>query len=123
MAPMLVLASIAMTVCGIFGMNPATRSPATTPIARKLAASRAFVLVAYFTQSHEMLFDAHTKAFEVFGGVPKRGIYDNMRTAVDKIRRGKQRQAKQRTDMPVSHVGAPTAASVPARHRGRNSDA
>jgi transposase len=51
----------------------------------KLAASRAFVLVAYFTQSHEMLFDAHTKAFEVFGGVPKRGIYDNMRTAVDKV--------------------------------------
>ena len=33
----------------------------------KLAASRAFVMVAYYTQSHEMLFDAHSRAFEIFG--------------------------------------------------------
>ena len=39
-----------------------------------------------------MLFDAHNHAFRVFGGVPQRGNYDNMRTAVDKIGRGKQRQ-------------------------------
>jgi transposase len=51
----------------------------------KLAASRVFVLVAYFTQSRETLIDAHTKAFKVFGGVPKRGIYDNMRRAVVKV--------------------------------------
>lgn len=38
----------------------------------KLAASRAFVMVAYYTQSHEMLFDAHARAFEIFGGIPKR---------------------------------------------------
>jgi len=25
-----------------------------------------------------MLFDAHWHAFRVFGGVPERGIYDNM---------------------------------------------
>ena len=42
----------------------------------KLCASRAFLLVAYPTQSHEMLFDAHTRAFRVFGGIAKRGIYD-----------------------------------------------
>ncbi len=36
----------------------------------KLAASRAYVLVAYFTQSHEMLFDAHTRAFTVLGESP-----------------------------------------------------
>jgi hypothetical protein len=29
----------------------------------KLCASRAFWLVAYPTQSHEMLFDAHTRSF------------------------------------------------------------
>lgn len=46
----------------------------------KLCASKAFLLVAYPTQSHEMLFDAHTRAFRVFGGIPKRGIYDNMKT-------------------------------------------
>jgi transposase len=33
-------------------------------------------------QTHEMLFDAHWHGFRVFGGVPGRGIYDNMRTAV-----------------------------------------
>ena len=42
----------------------------------KLAASRAFWMGAYFTQSHEMLFDAHTRAFAALGGVPRRGIYD-----------------------------------------------
>jgi len=57
----------------------------------KLCASRAFLLVAYPTQTHEMLFDAHTRAFRAFGGIPKRGIYDNMRTAVDKVGVGKRR--------------------------------
>ena len=57
----------------------------------KLCASRAFWLVAYPTQSHEMLFDAHARAFAAFGGVPQRGIYDNMKTAVDKVGVGKAR--------------------------------
>lgn len=57
----------------------------------KLASSRAFWLVAYPMQSHEMLFDAHTRAFTAFGGIPRRGIYDNMKTAVDKVGRGKER--------------------------------
>ena len=38
-----------------------------------------------------MLFDAHWHAFRVFGGVPERGIYDNMKTAVDRVGRGKAR--------------------------------
>ena len=57
----------------------------------KLCASRAFWLVAYPSQGHEMLFDAHTRAFQALGGVPRRGIYDNMRTAVDKVQKGKGR--------------------------------
>jgi transposase len=57
----------------------------------KLAASRAFWLVAYPSQSHEMLFDAHARAFAAFGGIPRRGIYDNMKTAVDRVGRGKER--------------------------------
>jgi transposase len=32
-----------------------------------------------------MVFDAHMRAFEFFGGVTQRGIYDNMKTAVKKI--------------------------------------
>jgi transposase len=57
----------------------------------KLCASRAFLLIAYPLQTHEMLFDAHTRAFRAFGGIPKRGIYDNMKTAVDKVGVGKRR--------------------------------
>lgn len=62
----------------------------------KLSHSRAFLLRAYPLQTHEMLFDAHWQAFRVFGGVPARGIYDNMRTAVDRVGRGKERQVNMR---------------------------
>ena len=55
----------------------------------KLSHSRAFFLRAYLLQTHEMLFDAHHHAFVAWGGIPRRGIYDNMKTAVDKVRRGK----------------------------------
>lgn len=58
----------------------------------KLSHSRAFLLRAYLLQTHEMLFDAHWHGFRVFGGVPGRGIYDNMKTAVDRVGRGKERQ-------------------------------
>jgi transposase len=53
----------------------------------KLCASRAFWLVAYPSQGHEMLFDAHTRCFAGLGGVARRGIYDNMKTAVDRTPR------------------------------------
>jgi len=69
----------------------------------KLCHSRAFFLRAYLQQSHEMLFDAHEHAFRVFGGVPERGIYDNMKTAVDKVGRGKQRTVNKRFTAMVSH--------------------
>jgi transposase len=62
----------------------------------KLSHSRAFLLRAYPLQTHEMLFEAHWHAFRVFGGVPARGIYDNMRTAVDRVGRGKERQINMR---------------------------
>ncbi len=57
----------------------------------KLSHSRAFFVRAYWQQTHEMLFDVHQHAFDVLGGIPKRGIYDNMKTAVDKVQKGKSR--------------------------------
>lgn len=69
----------------------------------KLSYSRAFVVRAYLLQTHEMLFDAHNHAFRVLGGVPRRGIYDNMKTAVDKVRRGKERDINVRFSAMVSH--------------------
>jgi len=58
---------------------------------------------AYPLQTHEMLFDAHWHAFRVFGGVPGRGIYDNMKTAVDRVGRGKQRDVNARFRAMTSH--------------------
>jgi transposase len=69
----------------------------------KLSYSRAFFLRAYPQQTHEMLFDAHNHAFRVLGGVPRRGVYDNMRTAIDKLGRGKERQVNARFAAMVSH--------------------
>jgi hypothetical protein len=56
----------------------------------KLCASRAFWLVAYPSQGHVMGFDAHTRSFAALGGVARRGIYDNMKTAVDEVPRSKE---------------------------------
>jgi hypothetical protein len=50
-----------------------------------------------------MLFDAHNHAFRVFGGVPGRGIYDNMKTAIDKVGRGKERDVNARFLAMASH--------------------
>jgi transposase len=69
----------------------------------KLASSRAFWLTAYPAQSHEMLFDAHARAFAALGGVPRRGIYDNMKTAVDKVGVGKARSVNARFQAMCSH--------------------
>ena len=69
----------------------------------KLSHSRAFAVRAYPLQTHEMLFDALTQAFRVLGGVPRRGIFDNMKTAVDRIGAGKIRQVNARFAAMASH--------------------
>jgi len=69
----------------------------------KLCFSRAFVVQAYPTQSHEMLFDAHTRSFAALGGVARRGIYDNMKTAVDKVKKGKSRVVNLRFAAMAAH--------------------
>ena len=69
----------------------------------KLCASRAFWLVAYPSQGHEMLFEAHTRSFAALGGVARRGIYDNMKTAVDKVKKGKGRIVNARFAVMCAH--------------------
>lgn len=69
----------------------------------KLSHSKAFIVRAYPLQTHEMLFDALTQAFRVLGGVAQRGIFDNMRTAVDRIGTGKTRQVNARFAAMASH--------------------
>ena len=69
----------------------------------KLCASRAFWLVAYPSQGHEMLFDAHTRSFTALGGIAQRGIYDNMKTAVDRVKKGKGRVVNARFAVMCAH--------------------
>ena len=45
----------------------------------RLAYSRMPFVRAYFRETKEMVFDAHDRAFASYGGVCRRGIYDNMR--------------------------------------------
>ena len=69
----------------------------------KLSHSKAFTVRGYPLQTHEMLFDAMGHAFRVLGGVPGRGIFDNMKTAIDQIGTGKARQVNKRFAAMASH--------------------
>jgi hypothetical protein len=69
----------------------------------KPSRSRAFLVRAYPLQAHEMPFDAHWHAFRVFVDVPGHGIYDNMRTAVDRVGKGKQRDVNARFQARARH--------------------
>ena len=59
--------------------------------------------MAYPSQGHEMLFDAHTRSFAALGGIARRGIYDNMKTAVDKVKKGKGRVVNARFAVMCAH--------------------
>jgi len=72
----------------------------------ELSHSRMPFLRAYFRETQELVFDAHDKAFAFFGGVCRRGIYDNMKTAVGAIFVGTARR------LLVSQITAPAARAV-----------
>ena len=80
----------------------------------RLCHSRFFLTVAYLRESQEMVFDAHRRAFEFFGGVARRGIYDNMKTAVCRILRGKERDFNRRFEELASHYLFEPVACTPA---------
>ena len=58
---------------------------------------------AYRRERQEMLFDVHNRAFAQFGGSCERGIYDNLKTAVDAIGKGHERKLNQRFLQMCSH--------------------
>ena len=80
----------------------------------RLCHSRAFFLVAYPRESQEMVFDAHERAFTFLGGVPRRGIYDNMKPAVDAIFVGKERRYNRRFQVMCNHYLIEPTACTPA---------
>jgi transposase len=80
----------------------------------RLCASRAVYVRVYPRESQEMVFDAHARAFGFFGGVPTRGIYDNMKTAVDAVFAGKQRVFNRRFLIMADHYMIEPTACTPA---------
>jgi transposase len=62
----------------------------------RLCHSRMSFIVAYPLQQMEMLLDAHVRAHDFFGGLCGRGIYDNLKSVVTKIFRGKEREFNDR---------------------------
>ena len=60
----------------------------------RLCHSRMMFCRAYPRETQEMVFDAHERAFAFFRGACTRGIYDNMKTAVDTIFVGKERHRR-----------------------------
>jgi transposase len=80
----------------------------------RLCHSRMFFIRAYPRETQEMLFDAHDRAFGFFKGTCTRGIYDNMKTAVDTIFAGKERQFNRRFLQMCSHYLVEPTACTPA---------
>lgn len=79
----------------------------------RLCHSRKFYVIAYPRESLEMVFDAHAKAFAYFGGACRRGIYDNMSTAVDQVLPGKAREFNKRFQQMCSHYLVEPVACTP----------
>ena len=80
----------------------------------RLCHSRMFLIVVYRNEQLEMVFDAHDKAFQFFSGTTKKGIYDNMKTAVQKILLGKDRKFNRRFMEMCSHYLFEPIACTPA---------
>lgn len=80
----------------------------------RLCHSRAFLVVCYPRETQEMVFDAHDRAFHFFGGSCRRGIYDNLGTAVDAVFAGKDRRFNRRFEQLCSHHLVEPVACTPA---------
>ena len=80
----------------------------------RLCHSRMMFVRAYPRETQEMVFDAHDRAFAFFRGACTRGIYDNMKTAVETIYIGKDRRYNRRFLQMCSHYLVEPVACTPA---------
>src|SRR5574338_678332 len=69
----------------------------------RLCYSRYFILIAYPNEQLEMVLDAHNNAFQFLKGSCRKGIYDNMKTAVKTVLLGKKREWNPRFLQMCSH--------------------
>jgi hypothetical protein len=80
----------------------------------RLCHSRMLFVRAYPRETQEMVFDAHDRAFAFFKGVCRRGIYDNMKTAVETAFVRKDRLYNRRFLQMCSHYLVEPVACTPA---------
>jgi transposase len=80
----------------------------------RLCHSRMLFVRAYPRETQEMVFDAHDRAFAFFKGGCTRGIYDNMKTAVETVFVGKDRAFNRRFQQMCSHYLVDPVACTPA---------
>ena len=80
----------------------------------RLCHSRMLFARAYPRETQEMVFDAHDKGFAFFKGACTRGIYDNMKTAVDAIFVGRERAYNRRFLQMCSHYLVDPVACTPS---------
>src|SRR5205085_8663016 len=80
----------------------------------RLCHSRMPFVRAYPRETQEMVFDAHDRAFAFFKGTCTRGIYDNMKTAVETIFVGRERAYNRRFLQMCSHYLVEPVACTPA---------
>lgn len=80
----------------------------------RLCHSRAPFCVAYMRETLEMVLDAHVRAFQFFGGSCRKGIYDNLKTVVNKVLMGKERVFNRRFQTLASHYLFEPVACTPA---------
>ena len=80
----------------------------------RLCHSRMLFVRAYPRESQEMVFDAHDRAFAFFKGACTRGIYDNMKTAVETIFVGRERAYNRRFLQMCGHYLVEPVACTPA---------
>src|SRR6266403_1765195 len=91
------------------------RIPVTVKVAHlRLCHSRMPFVRAYPRESQEMVFEAHARAFEFYRGACTRGIYDNMKTAVETVFVGKDRQFNRRSLRMCGHYLVEPTACTPA---------
>jgi len=80
----------------------------------RLCHSRMMFVRAYPRETQEMVFDAHERGFAFFKGACTRGIYDNMKTAVETVFVGKDRQYNRRFLQLCAHHLVEPVACTPA---------
>ncbi len=83
-------------------------------VMRLSASGRAFHRV-YANEAQEVFIDGHVRAFEHFGGLPGRIRYDNLKPAVARVLKGRDRKETERFVAMRSHYGFDSFFCIPGQ--------